>query len=198
MASSDGEVADPLRPTPALLKKLGALVVHAEGLLEAGVQPHRPAAIIDLREIEALLADSDLLKWKESMGKRLPKTRPLAERNDDAERCQFTDAGGRCRWPRGHEGLHSTSTTGLPWNENHVADHVERAVKRGESRSKAYRWAASRWPIEPPDHPDRRERPNTHERPQKRLTTAEVQSLLKALQETSGKELPKKKRPRKK
>jgi len=58
-----------LKPSPALLAKIGSIVVHVqEGLSPTG---HH----FDLQGMKPLLADPEVVEWIEAMGVLLPKKR---------------------------------------------------------------------------------------------------------------------------
>lgn len=52
---------DALEPSPALLSRLGSIIVHAEELLSPGGHP------VDREAMAALLADPEVAKWLEAM-----------------------------------------------------------------------------------------------------------------------------------
>lgn len=60
---------DPLKPSAALLCKLGSIVVHADEYLSPG------GHAFDERAIAALLADVEVRRWVNAMGALLPQKR---------------------------------------------------------------------------------------------------------------------------
>lgn len=62
---------DPLKPTPALLCKLGSVLVHAEEMLGPGGHQFDKAAL------ETAAYDPEVKEWREAMDKMamLPKKR---------------------------------------------------------------------------------------------------------------------------
>jgi hypothetical protein len=61
----DGAMSDPLKPSPALLSKLGSLVVHADEYLDAAGKGHP----FDKNAFDALLAEPEVAEWMAAMGK---------------------------------------------------------------------------------------------------------------------------------
>lgn len=55
--------ADPLRPAPALLAKLGSIIVHAEEAASPGGHP------FDAEAIKALMDDAEVREWLQGMAK---------------------------------------------------------------------------------------------------------------------------------
>lgn len=55
-------MTNPLQPSPALLSKLGSIIVHQ---LEAGAAGGHP---FDITALEQLLKDEDVLEWMREMG----------------------------------------------------------------------------------------------------------------------------------
>jgi hypothetical protein len=135
-------------PRSSLLQKLAALVVHAGQLIEDGIQTHQPAGQLDVAAIQKILADPDLRDWVEAMGpRRVPKKRSLADRNDDAERCSYSEGERRrCRWPKGHDGDHSVQLeSDLRGAESMVAMAMKQNMRAGLTRRKAYADARKRY-----------------------------------------------------
>lgn len=62
---------DPLKPTPALLCKLGSIAVHADEFMSSDGHP------FDAEALNALLYDPEVVAWLKAMGKMamIPKKR---------------------------------------------------------------------------------------------------------------------------
>jgi hypothetical protein len=63
--------ANPLKPTPALLCKLGSIVVHAEELISSN------GHAFDRHALEQLTTDQDVMEWRAQMDamSMIPKKR---------------------------------------------------------------------------------------------------------------------------
>lgn len=57
-------MADPLKPPPSLLCKLGSIAVHADELADP-----RTGHIFDKHALEMLLADPEVVSWMKAMSK---------------------------------------------------------------------------------------------------------------------------------
>ena len=65
---------EPLKPSPALLAKLGSIVIHAKEFIE---EPRHEARMFDLNAAVALMEDEDVREWLREMDalQLLPKRR---------------------------------------------------------------------------------------------------------------------------
>jgi len=62
-------MSDPLKPSVALLSKIGSIVVHAEEFMSPGGHP------FDLDAMRTLYGDPEVQEWIEKMGAFLPRKR---------------------------------------------------------------------------------------------------------------------------
>ena len=71
------DAAEALKPSPALLAKLGSLIVHADEYLDAAGKGHP----FDKNAFDALMSDPEVSAWLKSMGKLamipLKRSRPM-------------------------------------------------------------------------------------------------------------------------
>ena len=63
------QISDALKPSPALLAKIGSIVVHVQEFL--GPNSHA----FDWEGMRPLLDDPEVVEWIEAMGVLLPKKR---------------------------------------------------------------------------------------------------------------------------
>lgn len=69
MAEAKPRPADPLKPSPALLSKLGSIIIHFDEYESAGGHPY------DLDTARRTLADPEVREWMKAMGPMLPVKR---------------------------------------------------------------------------------------------------------------------------
>lgn len=61
--------SDPLKPSMALLIKLGSIAVHADEMNDYGFDMRNKAWLFDLNALHSLLNDDEVKKWISQMNK---------------------------------------------------------------------------------------------------------------------------------